>query len=126
MNRTLHRRRFLQQSVVAAGAIGAPAPIASAAFGKGASAAPSDKITIGCIGVGGMGTGNMKDFLGLPDCRVVAVCDAYEDRRQKAKELVDAQYGDKGCAMYADYRELHRPQGHRRRDDRRRRTTGTR
>jgi predicted dehydrogenase len=91
---------------MAAGAIGAAAPIAASAFGSGAEPAPSGKITIGCIGVGGMGTGNMKVFLGLPECRVVAVCDAYEGRRQKAKELVDEQYGDKGCATYADYRQL--------------------
>jgi len=53
-----------------------------------------------------MGTGNMKVFLGLPDCRVVAVCDAYEDRRRRAKELVDAQYGDTACKTYGDFREL--------------------
>ena len=53
-----------------------------------------------------MGTGNMKVFLGLSDCRVVAVCDTYEDRRQRAKGLVDAQYGDTGCKMFADFREL--------------------
>ena len=53
-----------------------------------------------------MGTGNMNVFLGLPQCRVVAVCDTYHQRRQKAKDRVDAQYGDKGCATYADYREL--------------------
>jgi len=106
MNRTLHRRRFLKQSIAAAGAIGAATPIASSALGKDSPPAPSGKITIGCIGVGGMGTGNMKVFLGLPECRVVAVCDAYEGRRQKAKELVDEQYGDKGCATYADYRQL--------------------
>jgi predicted dehydrogenase len=66
----------------------------------------NDKITVGCIGVGGMGTGNMNVFLGLPECRVVAVCDAYQDRRQRAKDRVDAEYSDKGCKMYADYREL--------------------
>jgi predicted dehydrogenase len=48
----------------------------------------------------------MKNFLGLVGCRVVAVCDAYADRRQKAKELVDEQYSDKGCQTYADFREL--------------------
>ena len=106
MNRILDRRRFLQRGTLLAGAIGAPLPIASSALGKDSAVAPSNKITIGCIGVGGMGTGNMKVFLGLPACRVVAVCDAYESRRRKAKELADDQYGDKGCATCADYREL--------------------
>jgi predicted dehydrogenase len=48
----------------------------------------------------------MNVFLGLPECRVVAVCDAYQDRRQRAKDRVDAEYSDKGCKMYADYCEL--------------------
>ena len=106
MNPTVSRRRFLQGAAVSAGAIGAPTVIASSAFAKGPAAAPSNKITLGCIGVGGMGTGNMRVFLGLPKCRVVAVCDTYESRRRKAKQRVDDQYGDKGCAMVADYREL--------------------
>ena len=104
MQHTLTRRRFVQQ--VAAAAAGASLPIATAARATQDSVAPSDTITIGCIGVGGMGTGNMKAFLALPDCRVVAVCDTYQSRRQKAKELVDAHYGDKGCAAYADFRDL--------------------
>ena len=106
MQRNIQRRRFLQQAAISSGAIGVALPIASAALGKNAAAAPSNKITIGCIGVGGMGTGNMKTFLGMPECRVVAVCDAYEAKRKKAKERVDMQYGDKGCAMLADWRDL--------------------
>ena len=106
MNRIYHRRRFLGQVVAAAGAIGVPLPIASSVLGRDAAVAPSNKITLGCIGVGGMGTGNMRNFLSLEDCRVVAVCDAYENRRQKAKGLVDAEYGDKGCAAYGDFREV--------------------
>jgi predicted dehydrogenase len=103
---TLHRRRFLQQLAVSAGTLGTCGPLVRSLRGAESATAPSDKITIGCIGVGGMGNGNMGVFLGLPDCRVVAVCDAYESRRQKAKQRVDDQYGDKGCAMYGDYREL--------------------
>jgi predicted dehydrogenase len=107
MKRTVNRRRFLQQASVAAGALGVPLPVAASVLGKDSAKAPSNKITIGCIGVGGMGTGNMKVFLGLPDdCRVVAVCDTYESKRQKAKQSVDVQYSDKGCAMFADFREL--------------------
>ncbi len=106
MSRKQTRRTFVQQSVVSAAAVGVPAFVSSAASGQNPGTAPSNKITIGCIGVGGMGTGNMKVFLGLPDCRVVAVCDTYEDRRRRAKGLVDAQYGDTGCKMFADFREL--------------------
>jgi len=106
MKRTSNRRRFLKQMAVAAGAVGVPLPVASSAFSADPAAAPSNKITIGCIGVGGMGTGNMRVFLGLEGCRVVAVCDTYESRRQQAKQRVDDAYGDKGCTMHADYRDL--------------------
>lgn len=92
----MNRREFLKYSAAAGIAAFIPARV----FGA------NSKITIGCIGVGGMGTGNMKNFLVQDDCRVVAVCDTYEDRRRKAKGLVDKQYGDHGCAMYGDYREL--------------------
>ncbi len=100
-----NRRQFVRQIVASVGAVGLPLPIVSSAWGGGSSA-PNSKITIGCIGVGGMGTGNMKVFLGLDPCRVVAVCDTYEGRRHAAKETVDTHYGDHGCRMYGDYREL--------------------
>ena len=103
MNRNVTRRRFMGQ----AAATGAGAAALACSFPRPSGAtAPSEKITIGCIGVGGMGTGDMKVFLGLPECRVVAVCDTYEDRRQRAKRIVEEQYDAKGCATYADFREL--------------------
>ena len=48
----------------------------------------------------------MRNFLSQDDCRVLAVCDTYADRRRKAKETVDERYGDSGCATFGDYREL--------------------
>jgi predicted dehydrogenase len=97
MKQQINRRLFLK---TAAGALAAPCFIPARAFGA------NDKITLGCIGVGKMGTGNMRNFLEQGDCRVVAVCDTYEERRQKAKQLVDEKYGGDGCAMFGDYREL--------------------
>src|SRR5690606_33712439 len=37
--------------------------------------APSDKLTIGCIGVGSQGLRVMIDFLGQPQVQIVSVCD---------------------------------------------------
>ncbi|MBN2311143.1 MAG: Gfo/Idh/MocA family oxidoreductase [Candidatus Hydrogenedentes bacterium] len=106
MGSTLDRRTFLKHSVALGAAVGVPALIPASALGADGGVAASERITLGCIGVGGMGRGNMKNFLGLDECRVVAVCDTYADRRQTAKEIVDGTYGDKGCEMYADYRDL--------------------
>jgi predicted dehydrogenase len=100
MNAKMNRRGFLRTSGAVVAAMGLPSIIPASAFGA------SNKIVLGCIGVGGRGTMNMKCFLPLEECRVVAVCDPYEDRRRKAKGLADTQYGDKGCAMYGDYREV--------------------
>ncbi len=100
MKASIQRRQFLKGSVLAAAAVGFPTVIPAKAFGA------NDKIVIGCIGVGGRGTDNMRNFLGLDGCRIVAVCDVQEGRRQKAKELVETRSGEKGCAMYHDFREL--------------------
>jgi predicted dehydrogenase len=101
-----NRRQFLKRAIAAAGAAGAPYFIPSFALGRDGAVAPSNKIVIGCIGVGSRGTANMKGFLREDDARVVAVCDVYEGRRNNAKALVDKQYGDKGCTTYGDFREL--------------------
>lgn len=100
MKLQMNRRGFLRTTGAAVTALSLPTIIPSSAFGA------NERIALGCIGVGRMGTNNLKNFLLQEDCRVVAVCDPYEDRRVKAKGLADAQYGDKGCAMIADFREL--------------------
>lgn len=102
METHLNRRQFLHHSIATGAALGLM-PGLSAASG---ALPANDRITMGCIGVGSMGTRNMNNFLDLDGVQVVAVCDAYADRREKAKGIVDAKYGDSGCALYGDYREL--------------------
>ncbi len=91
-----NRRRLLKKATgIAAGAIAFPYIVPSLALGKADSAAVSNRIVMGCIGMGGQGTSNMRAFMGHGDVRVVAVCDVRAERRQKAKDIVDRQYGDK-------------------------------
>ena len=95
------RRSFLQ-SMLAAGV--APMVVSPRLLG---SAAPSNKIHLGFIGVGGHGSGyNLPSFLQEDDCRAVAVCDVIETRRHDAQETVDLHNGDSDCKSYADFREL--------------------
>jgi len=103
---TVSRRRFLRQAATGAVATGLPLVIPATALGRSDAPAPSNKIALGCIGVGSRGEGILRTFLGIPDARVLAVCDPYADRRRKAKEIADNHNGDHGCAMYGDYREL--------------------
>ncbi len=102
---TVNRRAFLRQGltgILAAGA--APHFIPARLLG---AAAPSRKVTLGCIGLGVHGFGvNLKQFLEEDDCRVVAVCDVFAARRRKGKQAVDERYGTKDCAEYADFRAL--------------------
>ncbi|MHC4430874.1 MAG: Gfo/Idh/MocA family protein [Planctomycetota bacterium] len=106
-DRDVSRRSLLKRTAaVTAGAVTFPYVLPSSALGRGGSIAPSERVTIGCIGAGGQGTGNTKAFLNNPAARMVAVCDVAQSRRQKVKGLIDRHYGDKGCVAYGDFREL--------------------
>ena len=98
--RHVSRRQFLGAT---AGAVAFPYVVPSSVFGAGA---PSGKITMGCIGVGSQGSGNMNGFLEKGDARVLAVCDVDKGHREAAKRRVDEKYGNSDCATYHDFREL--------------------
>jgi len=69
--------------------------------------APSEKITIGCIGVGNHGVRrNLTRLLQESDAKVVAVCDVFESRRDSAQARVDKTYGSKGCSAVTDFRKI--------------------
>ena len=105
---SLSRRQFLSRAVGAG--IAAPFVINTPLF---SSTPPTEKITIGCIGVGRMGMGDLRDIISFDDIRIVAVCDVDTWRLNNAKKYVDAHYGlqqksgrSVGCAAYRNYREL--------------------
>jgi len=80
-----------------------PALVPGRVLGKDA---PSNKITLGCIGAGRMGQGDMNNFMGFGQVRVVAVCDVDSKRMNDAMNAVNKKYQDKGCKAIADFREL--------------------
>ncbi len=61
---------------------------------------------MGCIGVGWQGGSNMGQFLGVKDCRIVAICDVDKKTLQGAVNSVNRRYGNQDCAAYNDFREL--------------------
>ena len=65
-----------------------------------------EKLNIGAIGMGGRGYGLLTAIM-LPreEINVLAVCDLYEDRRQKAAEAVRKEKGIEPLCT-ADYREV--------------------
>ena len=62
----------------------APSVISRTALGLGAATAPSDRITLGFIGIGCMGQGHLAHLLTYPDVQVLAVCDVDTWRRENA------------------------------------------
>jgi hypothetical protein len=106
-NNNIGRRQFLRKAAgVAAGAIAFPYIVPSSALGKAGAVAPSNRVIVGCIGVGGQGSGVMQNFLNQDIAQVVAVCDVKANRRQSAKNRVDGHYGNNSCTEYHDFREL--------------------
>jgi predicted dehydrogenase len=125
MTGKMNRRRFLKQAASAAiGGVVFPYIIPARAIGAEGVVAPSNRIVMGCIGVGSQGTGNMSAFMRIADVQVVAVCDVDKEYsgigsdgrrfgREPARKLVEKHYGEqspggtyKGCAVYNDFREV--------------------
>jgi predicted dehydrogenase len=102
------RRQFLRSAsaVVAGPAILGPMIVPRHVIAGSRQTPPSDRITLGAIGVGRMGGGHVRGFLKMPDVRILAVCDVRRATRERLKAAVDEQYGDAGCGEYADFREL--------------------
>ncbi|MCA9430427.1 MAG: Gfo/Idh/MocA family oxidoreductase, partial [Candidatus Omnitrophica bacterium] len=94
------KRRDALKTGVSLAALGYLYPLRSMA---GVSA--NDKIQVGCIGLGGMGRGDMRDFLSHDDCEVVAVCDVDENHLNESRDEVKEKSG-KTPDAYGDFREL--------------------
>jgi predicted dehydrogenase len=97
------RRQFLGRS---AAVVAAPWILPSHVLGKGGAVAPSEKITLGVIGIGPRCTYDLQAMLGLPDVQCVAIADVQSSRRDAGKALVDKHYGTSDCRVYGDFREL--------------------
>ncbi len=93
------RRNFLKHAATAV-AVAGPMVIPARAFGA------NDRITMGCIGLGGRGRSDMGGFLRFSDVQVVAVCDVVGAHRDKAKAMVDGRYKNTDCKVCTDFRDI--------------------
>ena len=117
------RRRFLQRGAAAlAGAVVAPALIPASALGRGGATAPSARITMGFIGIGGQGGGHLfggawtylpGGYLAREEVQVLAVCDVWRRKRETARDRVRQYYAQRtgrddrpACEAYRDFREV--------------------
>lgn len=107
MQRKINRRQWLRRMAkTATTSLALPCYVTPSALGMGSAVAASERIVLGCIGMGTRGTDLVRGLLGHDDARVVAVCDVYASQREKAKRIVDQRYDDGACAAYNDFREL--------------------
>jgi len=80
--------------------------VPASVLGRGGAVAPSERIVMGGIGIGGRGTHDLGWMIGEPDVQFVAVCDVQRSRREAVKRTVDGKYGNRDCATYRDMREM--------------------
>lgn len=110
-NHFLSRRDFLLKGAAAVGAVAAyPSVVPSTVFG---AAAPSNRITLGMIGMGLMMGGHFRGMLNRRDVQVLAVCDVDQNKRENAKRTAEKTYADKaaggtyrGCEAYLEYEKV--------------------
>jgi len=99
----ISRRSFLKS---ASAAISAPYIISSCALGGEGRPAPSNRLTMGLIGLGSMGMRHVKGFLQENDCQIIAVCDVDGGRLNAAVREVNKHYDNEDCVRYNDFREV--------------------
>ena len=97
------RRQFLKN---AAALTAFPYIIPSSALGVNGQTAPSNRVNIGFIGVGGQGSGHLNNTY-QDTIQTIAVCDVDTDRRENARSRIDKIYSEKkpdgnykGCHAY--------------------------
>ncbi|MCF7709174.1 MAG: Gfo/Idh/MocA family oxidoreductase [Verrucomicrobia bacterium] len=91
----ISRRRFIQTTTIT----GLAAPFIRKSSIH-AALSPNSKLRHACIGVGGMGWGDLHNFLQHPGVEIVALCDVDANHLARAAEKAP------GAKTYTDWREL--------------------
>jgi len=109
-NNQFNRRTFLKNTCVAAMGVSL---VPASAWSQQNNVLPSNRLTLGFIGVGVQGGGLLRGFLNDPEFQVLAVCDVDDLKLKRAKDNVEKYYTDKqngaeykGCAAYRDFRDI--------------------
>ncbi len=106
MESNSNRRQFITANAKASLALALPAAVPVTSFGGESSSSPNDQIQLGVIGFGRRCKYVMAEIVKLQDVRCRVVADVQESRRGEAKKFVDTAYGDSGCQVVRDFREV--------------------
>ncbi len=85
-HRSFSRRGFLKRALAGGTAIAVPTIIPASAIGANGTVAPSERIVVGGIGLGGRGQYVLSEFLKFPVTQFVAIADCQSSRREKVKK----------------------------------------
>jgi predicted dehydrogenase len=99
MHQPLNRRAFLKTTTTAALGL-AVLP------GFARKVAPSDRLRVAHIGLGGMGTQHLTWFANLPDVEIVGLCDVDSDHLAAAQKVLQGIKPDANVPTYGDFRYL--------------------
>lgn len=103
---SVDRRHFLKTTAaVSAAAIGAPMVVPARALGRDGHVAPSERVTLAGLGIGGRGNYVLGCFMAEPEVQFVAIADVRRERRETIRQTTEKKYGE-GVAMYRDFREM--------------------
>ncbi|MEM0896680.1 MAG: Gfo/Idh/MocA family oxidoreductase [Verrucomicrobiota bacterium] len=97
------RRSFLKKGALA---VGAPMIIPSSVLGLGGQVAPSNKIVLGGIGLGGRGRKVLERFLKQPDVQFVTVADPQKERREIIQRVAAKLYNNPDVEPVQDMYEV--------------------
>src|SRR5678815_439158 len=123
MKSCITRRSFLRRTTASLGTVlVAPSIVPTSVLGRNGTVPPGERITMGFIGVGTQGGGHLLGgawtyvaggYAGRKEVQVLAVCDVWQERRQRATQRVNDHYAEvfgkdsyKSCEPYNDFREV--------------------
>lgn len=99
MQTVINRREFIRLSGLSAFGMSAIPSF----FRK---VAPSDRLRIAHIGLGGMGNSHLKWFADLPEVEIVALCDVDEDHLNSSLKTLQTKQPNSQAKGYTDFRYL--------------------
>ncbi len=118
----ISRRNFLKTTSVAVAALATPLLVPASALGLSGQESPSNRITMGFIGLGGQGAGHLLGggwtyvpggYVARKDVQVLAVCDVDRGHRESAQQRCNAMYAQRfsqtsydAVQAYNDFREV--------------------
>jgi predicted dehydrogenase len=84
----------------------APLILPASVLGLNGATPPSDRITLGGLGIGNRGTRVLQSFLLQEDVQFLAICDVRDSQREAIKSMADKRNGNSDCSMYREQEEL--------------------